>query len=541
MDIELELKTKIKNALNQLGVDVEIPDITIETTKNPLFGDYASNVAMKYCKIKQTNPRDLANKIIDVINKDGIEKIEIAGPGFINFFLEKNALNQIISKIINEDENYGRGENQNKRVNVEFVSANPTGDLHLGHARIAAFGDSICRLYEFAGYDVTREYYINDAGNQINNLGKSLRARYHQAFNEDYPMPEDGYCAHDIIDIANKIKDEYGDIYLVDNKENFEALTNIGMKEELDKIKKDLHFFRVDFDVYTSERDIRKNNHVQEVLENLYSKYTYVEDGATFLKTSDFIDDKDRAVVKSDGSYTYLMPDIAYHLNKLSRHYDLLIDVLGADHHGYINRMKSALMMQGYSKDVLEVELVQVVRLIKDGEEVRMSKRTGTGISLRELCEEVGVDAVRYFFVSRAGSSHLDFDLNLATEQSSSNPVFYAQYAYARLSKVLSLAEDIELDISGKNLNKQQEIDLLKCLIDFPNVVKTSAKMRAPHAIATYIQRLASLIHSFYTECRVINRDDIKVTQSRLALAKASAIVMRNALNIIGVSAPTKM
>ncbi|MDD7316923.1 MAG: arginine--tRNA ligase [Bacillales bacterium] len=541
MDIELELKTKIKNALNQLGVDVEIPDITIETTKNPLFGDYASNVAMKYCKIKQTNPRDLANKIIDVINKDGIEKIEIAGPGFINFFLEKNALNQIISKIINEDENYGRGENQNKRVNVEFVSANPTGDLHLGHARIAAFGDSICRLYEFAGYDVTREYYINDAGNQINNLGKSLRARYHQAFNEDYPMPEDGYCAHDIIDIANKIKDEYGDIYLVDNNENFEALTNIGMKEELDKIKKDLHFFRVDFDVYTSERDIRKNNHVQEVLENLYSKYTYVEDGATFLKTSDFIDDKDRAVVKSDGSYTYLMPDIAYHLNKLSRHYDLLIDVLGADHHGYINRMKSALMMQGYSKDVLEVELVQVVRLIKDGEEVRMSKRTGTGISLRELCEEVGVDAVRYFFVSRAGSSHLDFDLNLATEQSSSNPVFYAQYAYARLSKVLSLAEDIELDISGKNLNKQQEIDLLKCLIDFPNVVKTSAKMRAPHAIATYIQRLASLIHSFYTECRVINRDDIKVTQSRLALAKASAIVMRNALNIIGVSAPTKM
>ena len=541
MDIELELKTNIKNALNQLGVDVEIPDITIETTKNPLFGDYASNVAMKYCKIKQTNPRDLANKIIDVINKDGIEKIEIAGPGFINFFLEKNALNQIVSKIINEDENYGRGEKQNKRVNVEFVSANPTGDLHLGHARIAAFGDSICRLYEFAGYDVTREYYINDAGNQINNLGKSLRARYHQAFNEDYPMPEDGYCAHDIIDIANKIKYEYGDIYLVDNKENFEALTNIGMKEELDKIKKDLHFFRVDFDVYTSERDIRKNNHVQEVLENLYSKYTYVEDGATFLKTSDFIDDKDRAVVKSDGSYTYLMPDIAYHLNKLSRHYDLLIDVLGADHHGYINRMKSALMMQGYSKDVLEVELVQVVRLIKDGEEVRMSKRTGTGISLRELCEEVGVDAVRYFFVSRAGSSHLDFDLNLATEQSSSNTVFYAQYAYARLSKVLSLAEDIELDISGKNLNKQQEIDLLKCLIDFPNVVKTSAKMRAPHAIATYIQRLASLIHSFYTECRVINRDDIKVTQSRLALAKASAIVMRNALNIIGVSAPTKM
>ncbi|MCQ3035112.1 MAG: arginine--tRNA ligase [Bacilli bacterium] len=541
MSIELDIKSKLQKSLASLGIEVSVDDLIVENTKDPSHGDYATNTAMKYCRVAKSNPRDLASKIIENIDKDGIEKIEIAGPGFINFFMKKDAINSAVAKIIELDEKYGHGEDQGKRINVEFVSANPTGDLHLGHARCAAVGDSICRLYEFAGYDVTREYYINDAGNQINNLGKSLRARYHQAFGEDYPMPEDGYHAHDIVDIAVKVKDEYGDKFLVDNDETFASLTSIGMKEELEKIKRDLALFRVSFDVYSSERVIRANNHVQDVLENLYGKYTYVQEGATFLKTTDFLDDKDRAVVKSDGSYTYLMPDIAYHLNKLSRNYDYLIDILGADHHGYINRMKSALMMQGYSADTLEVELVQMVRLIKDGEEVKMSKRTGNGVTLRELCEDVGVDAVRYFFVSRAASSHLDFDLNLATEQNSSNPVFYAQYAYARLYKVLETASDIELDLTAKNLKERQEVDLIKCLLDFPKVIETSAKARAPYTVATYIQKLAALIHSFYTECRVINRDDIEVTASRLALAKASSIVMRNALNVIGVSAPTKM
>ena len=297
------------------------------------------------------------------------------------------------------------------------------------------------------------------------------------------------------------------------------------MKAELKKIEKDLDLFRTKFDIYSFETDVRKDHHVEDVLKNKYSKYSYVQDGATFLRTTDFLDDKDRAVIKSDGSFTYLMPDIAYHLIKLSRGYDQLIDVLGADHHGYINRMKSALMMQGYSKDILEVELVQVVRLIKDGEEVKMSKRTGTGVSLRELCEEVGVDATRYFFVSRAASSHLDF----------------AQYAHARISKVLEDAKDIKMNIDSPLLKEKKEMELLKVLIEFPKLIEVSASKRAPHMIATYIQALAAAIHGFYTECRVIDRDNLDVTSSRLALSKASQIVMKNALNVLGVSAPNKM
>ena len=316
------------------------------------------------------------------------------------------------------------------------------------------------------------------------------------------------------------------------------------MEEELNKIWRDLDLYRVHFDVVTLETDIRKNDHVKHVLEEKYSKYSYVDDGAIFLKTSDFLDDKARCVVKKDGSYTYMMPDIAYHLNKLNRGYDLLIDVLGADHHGYINRMKSALMMQGYSSDVLEIELIQIVRLIQGGKEVRMSKRTGAGISLRELCEEVGVDATRYFFVSRAGSAHLDFDLDVALQKNSSNPVYYAQYAHARLCKVLSLAKEkgINIDENASSLSDSKyENDLLKCINDFPKTVESAAIKRAPYMMANFIQSLASAIHAFYTECRLIDESNLSLTSSRLALAKAGSITMKNALNLIGVSAPENM
>ena len=541
MNIEESLKQKLVDALNLEGLSLSVNDIVIENSKNPEHGDYATNASLKYASKLSTNPRALAEKIIANINKDNIDKIEIAGPGFINFFMKKDSLNSVIKTIIEKGDDYGRGEKKNFKVNVEFVSANPTGDLHLGHARIAAVGDSICRIYDFAGYDVTREYYVNNAGNQVYTLGLSLNVRYRQLHGEKIELPEDSYHANDIIDIAKDFTAKYGTKYLSKSEENFKFLTDFGVVAELNKIWKDLDLYRVKFDIVTLETDVRKDNHVQKVLEEKYAKYSYKEDGAIFLKTSDFLDDKDRCVVKSDGSYTYLMPDIAYHLIKLSRGYDLLVDVLGADHHGYINRMKSALMMQGYSKETLEVELIQIVRLIKDGEEVRMSKRTGAGVSLRELCEEVGVDAARYFFVSRAGSAHLDFDLNLALEQGSQNPVYYAQYAHARLTKVLDSAKDIDLDLSGSMLKEKQEIDLLKHLIEFPKLVQNAALKRAPQMVATYIQELASYIHSFYTECRVINRDDINVTKSRLALAKASKIVMKNALGIIGVSAPDKM
>ena len=541
MNIEQNLKDKIVAAASKLGVVLTSNDVIIEKSKAAEHGDYASNVALKNASKAGKNPRQFASELIEAIDKDGISKIEIAGPGFINFFMNNDAMNAIVKKIIDEGDNYGRGEKKNFKINVEFVSANPTGDLHLGHARCAAVGDSICRIYQFAGYDVTREFYVNNAGNQIATLGKSLDIRLRQLKGEKVELPEDSYHAQDIIDIAKQFDQDFAGKYDTSAGDYLKTLTEYGMKKELEKIEKDLALFRTKFDIYSFETDVRKDNHVQKVLESKFAQYSYQQDGATFLRTTDFLDDKDRAVVKSDGSYTYFMPDICYHLIKLSRGYDLLVDVLGADHYGYINRMKSALMMQGYSKETLEVELVQIVRLIKDGKEVKMSKRTGAGISLRELCEEVGVDAARYFFVSRAASSHLDFDLNLALEQSSSNPVYYAQYAHARLSKVLELAKDLEIDENAAKLGQKQEMDLLKTLIEFPKTIENAAKNRGPHIITTYIQDLASKIHAFYTECRVIDREHLDVTASRLALAKASRIVMKNALNVIGVSAPDAM
>ena len=541
MNIELNLKNKLIASLKEEGLELNSEDIIIENTKSADHGDYATNAALKFASRVKMAPRVLADKIVASINKDGIEKIEIAGPGFINFFLKKDTINSVVEKVLSQGVAYGRGEVKNKKVNVEFVSANPTGDLHLGHARIAAVGDSICRIYDFAGYDVTREYYVNNAGNQINTLGLSLDVRYRQLNGEKVELPEDSYHAQDIIDIATAFNKQYGDKYLADTPENKEFLTQYGMEAELNKIWKDLEAYRVKFDIVTLETDVRKNDHVKDVLENKYAKYTYEQDGGIFLKTTDFLDDKDRCVVKSDGSYTYMMPDIAYHLIKLSRGYDLLVDVLGADHHGYINRMKSALMMQGYSADTLEIELIQIVRLIKDGEEVRMSKRTGAGVSLRELCEEVGVDAARYFFVSRAASAHLDFNLNLALERSSSNPVYYAQYAHARLSKVLENGSDITIDVKAPLLKEKQEVELLKCINEFPHVIQNAALKRSPHLVANYIQELASAIHAFYTECHVLDREHLDVTSSRLALAKAGQIVMKNALSVIGVEAPTNM
>ena len=541
MNIEETLKIKIQDSLKSEGLALDVKDIIIEKSKTPEHGDYASNVALKFASRFGISPRDLANKIASNIDKEVVEKVEIAGPGFVNFFIKKSAINQVVSQIIKAGDDYGKGVAKNKKINVEFVSANPTGDLHLGHARCAAIGDSICRLYEFAGYEVTREFYVNNAGNQIHTLGLSLDVRVRQLLGEKIELPEDSYHANDIIGIAKLYLDTHNNAYKVGDGKAFKELQEFGMREELEKIKRDLKLFRVSFDIYSFETDVRANNHVQDVLENKYSKYTYQLDGATFLRTTDFLDDKDRAVVKSDGSYTYLMPDIAYHLIKLSRGYDNLIDVLGADHHGYINRMKSALMMQGYSKDTLEVELVQVVRLIKDGEEVKMSKRTGAGVTLRELCEEVGVDAVRYFFAARAASSHLDFDLNLALEQSSSNPVYYAQYAHARLCSVLESAKDIKIDENAPQLNEASESELLKKAMEFPHIIENAASKRAPHMVATYIQELAASIHSFYTNCRLIDRDNLEVTASRLALAKAAKIVMKNALSVLGVEAPNKM
>ena len=539
MDVIESLKLNIQKAFSSLGVEVPLNDIIIEHSKDPSHGDYASNAAMKNCRYLKTNPRDAANMIINNLDLTGIEKVEIAGPGFINFFMKNDSLQPIVAKILEAKDEFGKGEKKNFKVNVEFVSANPTGDLHVGHARGAAIGDTLCRIMQFAGYDVTREYYINDAGNQIDHLAESILARYKELFGLKVEFPEDGYHGQDIIYVAQKIKDEVGD-RLLNEKDPIPFLKERGIAIELDKIREDLKLFRVTFDVFSSELKVRSNNAVPKEIEYL-PDHIYEDGAAKVLRTTDYLDDKDRVIVKSNGEYTYFLPDIVYHINKLSRGFDQLIDVLGADHHGYINRMKSALMMHGYKAEALEVELIQMVRFIKDGKEMKASKRTGDAITLREICEDVGVDAMRYFFAMRAASAHLDFDMNLAIEQSSNNPVYYAQYAHARLCSILEQGKDIPLDNKASLLEKPSEMSLLKHLANFPNVVNDAAKERAPYKITNYIHDLAGLIHEFYTECRVIDRDNKALSSSRLALCKASEQVMKNALNLIGVSAPEHM
>ena len=542
LDVEIKLKTSIQQALKETGADIELDKIVIERSKDKTHGDYATTVAMQMAKTLHKSPRDIASLIVEKMNCDIVDKIEIAGPGFINFFMKADSLSQIIKVIIDKGDKYGESQTENKdKINVEFVSANPTGDLHLGHARGAAIGDCICRLYEKAGYDVTREYYVNDAGNQINNLAKSLRVRYHEALGDfSLEFPEDGYHSDDLKKLAQIMVDEVGDKYLQDSDESFEYFKRRGTELELNKLIDDLKMFRVHFDVFSSELAIRNAGKVDKVLEDT-KKYQYTEDGALFIRTTDFTDDKDRVIIKSDGAYTYLLPDIAYHQDKLQRGFTKLVDVLGADHHGYIERMKSALQMLGYGKDVLDVELIQMVRLLKNGVEYKMSKRTGNAVSMKELCEEVGVDAVRYFFVSRASTSHLDFDLDLASKMESTNPVFYAQYAHARICAVLEKAKDMDFDYEGKALKEEKEIALLKILASFPKEVAQAAEQRAPYKITNYIQKLATAIHEFYSDCRVIDESKKEETASRLALCLASKIVMKNALETIGVSAPEKM
>lgn len=534
------LKDVVLKAFAALGVTLTDTDIVIERSRDTAHGDFATNAAMKFCKKVGMNPRDLANKLIENMQCDSLEKVEIAGPGFINFFMKKDALAGIIAKVLEAGDNYGHLPSKGKKIDVEYVSANPTGDLHLGHTRCAAIGDAIAKILMAAGYDVTREYYVNDCGNQVEHLGHSLRARYHAEFGEPLDLADDDYHGEDLIAIAKQIKELYGDKYLVDSEESHDFFIRFGIDTELNKIKKDLADFRVEFDKFTYESDIRKGGTIEKTIKDL-SQYVYVDNGATYLATSKFVDDKDRPIIKSDGTYTYFMPDICYHYDKMSRGFDHLIDVLGADHHGYIGRMKSALMMKGNPEDVLEAEFVQVVRVYKDGQEVKMSKRTGKAIAHRELVADVGVDAVRFMFVERAASSHLDFNYNLAMEQSSANPVYYAQYAHARCCSLLSLGSDIPLDEKGSQLKEAQEMALLKTIGDFPTVIEVAAKERAPYKVAAYIHALGEKIHEFYAACRIIDRDNLPLTSSRLALIKAAEITMKNALSILGVSAPEKM
>ena len=549
-EIENLLIETIINSLKSNGYELNYDElkVNIEIPKDNKNGDYSTNIAMQLTRVLRKNPQLIAREIVEKIDRDAssIEDIQIAGPGFVNIFMKKGTLGAIINKVVEQDENYGRSNSAGgKSINVEFVSANPTGDLHLGHARQAALGDSICRLLDAAGYKVTREYYINDAGNQIHNLALSLKARYYQLLGREAELPEDGYHGQDVKDIASELVNEVGDKYLdKEDEDTYWFFRNYGKDKELEKLKRDLIDFRVTFDVWSSEIKVREDGFIEKALGILKEKgYIYEHEGATWFRSTDFGDDKDRVVIKSDGSYTYLTPDIAYHVNKLSRGYDYLVDLLGSDHHGYIARLKATIQALGYEADKLSVELVQMVRLIKDGAEFKMSKRTGNAMTIKELCQEVGTDSVRYFFVSRSASSHLDFDMDLAIKTSSDNPVYYAQYAHARTCQVLELSKKHEF-VEAKTfelLTNSKEIDLIKYIGEFPSVVSDAAKTFSPYKITNYVQKLAQLFHTFYNECKVIDATNVELSSQRLALVKASQIVIRNALNLVGVSAPSKM
>lgn len=547
--IEISLKEVLRKAIIELQYveDYSLEQIVIEIPKDKTHGDYSTNIAMQLTRILRRNPREIAQEIVNVVDQESahIDHVEIAGPGFINLFLKKDAMTSIIKEVLAEKEHFGESDyGKGIKYNIEFVSANPTGDLHLGHAKGAAVGDSICRIMKAAGYDVTREYYINDAGNQITNLALSLYARYLQAFGREQELPEDGYHGKDIIDIAQSIKDEVGDRFVdVDEKEAIAYFRKVGTEHELEKIKDILKEYRVSFDVWFSETSLYENNKVVPTIQKLKDKgYTYEADGALWFKSTEFGDDKDRVLIKTDGSYTYLTPDIAYHLNKLDRGYEYLVDLLGADHHGYIARMKAAIQALGYNADQLNIDIMQMVRMVENGEVVKMSKRTGNAVTIKDLIDDIGVDAARYFFVSKAASSPFDFDLGLAKSKSNENPVYYAQYAHARMCSILRQAQSVGIDIADQYdlLVHEKEIELVKHINEFRNEIIESAKQRAPHKIANYIQRLAQLFHSFYNDCYVIDENNQQLSSQRLALVVASQITLRNALNVIGVSAPEK-
>jgi arginyl-tRNA synthetase len=550
--VQENLKAEIKAAVLKAGLATEdqIPDVILEIPKEKSHGDYSTNMAMQLARVAKKAPRMIADDIVANFDqsKASIEKMEIAGPGFINFYMNNEYLTDLIPLILDQDQEYGQSDAGNgERVNVEFVSANPTGDLHLGHARGAAVGDSLCNVLEKAGYKVTREYYINDAGNQIHNLAISVEARYFQALGQDKAMPEDGYHGADIIGIGKKLAEEFGSKYAeVSDEERYKFFREYGLKIEMAKLQKDLEMFRVPFNVWYSETSLYENGKIDAALKTLRDNgHVYEEDGATWFRSTELGDDKNRVLIKNDGTYTYLTPDISYHKDKFERGHDVLINIWGADHHGYIPRMKAAIEALGFDRDKLEVEVIQLVHLYKNGEKMKMSKRTGKAVTLRELVEEVGLDAVRYFFAMRSADTHMDFDLDLAVSQSNENPVYYAQYAHARICSILRQAEEQGLasedKIDLKLIGTEKEVDLLKKLGEFPQMIADAAEKRTPHRVANYINDLASAFHSFYNANKVLDEENRKLTTARLALVKVVRVTLQNALALIGVAAPEKM
>jgi arginyl-tRNA synthetase len=543
------LETIIKKSLESLGIKPP-PYIEIEVPREESFGDLSTPLAMALAKQLKKPPRTIAEDIVKNIPDEGIfEKIEVAGPGFINFKFSTGFLYSSLKSLLEEGSNFLREDiGKGRKVQIEFVSANPTGPLHLGHGRGAAVGNALANLLEAGGYTVEREYYINDAGRQVKLLGHSAFARYKELLGVEYPFPEEGYLGEYVKDIAKAAIEDIGDKYKdSDFSEAEEFFINFSLKMMLSVIKKDLSDFGIRFDTWQSEQELYQKGEVQKTIDYLKGKgLIYESENALWFKATEFGDEKDRVVIKSDGEPTYFASDIAYHMKKIQGGYDELVNIWGADHHGYIPRLKAVIDALGYDREKLKVLLVQMVSLMRGGKPVQMSKRAGEFVTLKEVIEEVGADTTKFIFLTRRQDSHLSFDIEAAKASSAENPVFYVQYANARINSIFAHAEEKgikadslqEADLSL--LEAEEELRIIKKLLTYPMIFEAAVLNHEPHRITFYLQELAGIFHPYYNKFRVVT-EDRGLTLARLALCKAIRTVLKEGLGILGVTAPERM
>ena len=558
MDKQLEMQIKgilagaieLAMAAGEFDLD-SVPEIQLEVPKDQKNGDFATNLSLKLAKQLKKSPMDIAGTILAHVDQSdpSFDKVAAVPPGFINFHLRYRAVVSVVERVLKEGDRYGESNaGAGKKINVEFVSSNPTGPLTVGHGRQATIGDVLSNALSFCGYDVTREYYYNDAGGQMDMLTRSVHARYQELFNTDYPFPEDGYQGDYIREVAERVREREGDKYVgKDDKETLEFFRPLAVLRMINMIDRSLRDYGLTFDVWSRESALYSEGKVDRAIELLRKRgYLYDEEGAVWFKSSEFGDEKDRVIIRSNGEKTYFAGDIAYHMDKHERGFDRAINIWGADHHGYVPRMKGVVKALGYDEEFLECIVHQMVSFVREGREVKMSTRRGQFITLDELVKEVGLAVTRFFFIMRSADSHLVFDLDLAKKESNENPVYYIQYAHARISSIMKNAAENEIDLAGlaeadlSLLTEPEETSLMKEISRFPSVVENAAENREIHRIATFILELVGLFHSYYNKHRVICEDE-HLTFARLALVEAIRQVVKNALGLLGIEAPERM
>lgn len=556
-DAFIQAKELVMKAMGELVADgtfpaEPVPAFNTEIPADSKNGDVSTNAAMVCARPFRNNPRKIAEAIVSKIDLNGsyFARCEVAGPGFINFFYSTEWYATVVATVLEQKEKYGETDlGAGKSVLVEFVSANPTGPMHIGNARGGAIGDCLASVLEKAGYEVAREFYINDAGNQIEKFKTSLEVRYLQIYKPETELPEDAYKGQDIIDHANAFNEIYGDKYVnADSEERRQALCDFALPKNIQKLHNDLGKYRIQYDKWFNESTLHKDGSVQRVIEQLKaSGHTYEKDGALWFKTTEFGDEKDRVLVRENGVPTYLVPDIAYHYNKLAvRKFDKAVDIFGADHHGYIARIKASMTALGVDADRLDIVIMQMVNLVRNGEKYKLSKRSGKAITLSTLLDEIPIDAARFFFNLREPNSHFDFDLDLAVSQTSQNPVYYVQYAHARICSVLKKMNEEGIEVKSLDkaalsvLTAPEEQEMIKHLATLPNVINEAAKAYDPAKVTKYVIDLATMYHKFYNNCRIMGENE-SVMQARLSLSLAVKQVIKNILDMLKITCPESM